>query len=193
MSYYTQYVIQCDQLTFDRMVEAWKQRGWWGRCTLCRPDYVWSASRDRGDGTKTDTYLVSAMMNRGPRSDEVEDWLNDGLGLDSMHFTLWTRGECDEEWFQIGSLLPKDTMPADTVNIEYDEDEERLDPPPGFTAYRYSDIAVDPNVWKEVTIDYTRDDDIKPQSSTEEVLLKIYEKLKSIDEQIGHLTNLMEE
>ena len=75
MSYYTHYVIQCDQLTFDRMIEAWKQRGWWGRCTLCRPDYLWSASRDCGDGTKTDTYLVSAMMNHGPRSDEVEEFL----------------------------------------------------------------------------------------------------------------------
>jgi hypothetical protein len=79
-------------------------------------------------------------------------------------------------------------MPHGTTSSEYDEDSENhRKAPEGYAAYEDCIIAVDAAVWREVTVDYTRDEDILPRSPIEELLRDISGKLEFIGEKIGCL------
>ena len=185
MSYYIDHVMICDQLAFGRMVEAWKQRGWEDRCILCRPDHIWITTRDNSDGTDAVEYLMYFLTNHGPTQWEVVNWVTDELGLDFMHFSLWTKEACDMEWHQDGLYLPDDTMPSDTFIAAPKKDctgEQKA--PEKYTEYEYCYISVDTDVWKEMSMDYTREEGIRQQSPVEELLLEISARLERMEELI---------
>ncbi len=185
MSYYIDHVMICDQLAFDRMLEAWKQRGWEDRCVLCRPNHVWKTTRDKDGRTDTVEYLMYTITNHGPTQWEVMKWVTDELGLDVMHFSIWTMVICDMEWYQDGSYLPDGTMPSNVfIATPKKDDAEGQTPPADYTKYEYCYISVDTGVWKEMSIDYTREEGIRQQSPVEELLLGISARLERMEELI---------
>ena len=186
MSYYFSHIIECDQLAFDRMLEAWKQKDWADRCVIGRPEYVWCPTEKMPLFAKGKPFLLFGMYNHRPTHWEAIDWLADELGIGSARLTIWTRGENDDEWSQWGSYVPKGEVPIHTVLLNYDYEKEKLeDAPEGYKTYEYSDIAVNPDMWEEVTVDYTRDEGASFPSPIEEVLLRI-------DENIGEIRHLLE-
>ena len=187
MSYYYEHVIICDQLAFDRMVDAWRQRRWYDKCVLCRPDYTWKTTIKNGNGADSAVYLTYTTMNHGPRMDEVADWMNDELGLDSMHFALWTMEECDAEWHRCGSFLPKEAVSPGVLLRTFEENDdvnhaEENGAPEGYTEYEYCYIYVNTNIWEDVEVDYTREDGIDLNSPIDELLREISARLESMEE-----------
>ena len=187
-SYYIDHIIECDKLAYDRMLESWKQRGWDDKCTLRRPRLVWASSDSLIPDTKEETYLLYFVVNHGPSIWDIIDWLSDDLGVHWTHFSIWSQEECDKNWTQEGAFLPDKAMPHSTAPSEYDEESENhRKAPEGYTAYEDCKIAVDAAVWREVTVDYTRDEDILPRSPIEELLRDISGKLEFIGEMLGCL------
>jgi hypothetical protein len=181
VSYYFSHIIECDQLAYDRMLEAWKQKIWADRCVLGRPDHVWVLSGKTDISTKNRPYLLFGMFNHRPTHRDAVDWLTDELGIGSMHLTIWTRGENDDEWSQWGSYAPNGEIPIHTVLLNYDEEKDRMeDAPEGYRTYECCDIAVDPDIWAEVAVDYTRDEEPYYPSPLEEALLRIDDNLNEI-------------
>ena len=188
MSYYIVHVIECDKLAYERMLEAWKQRGWESKCILRRLRIVWVSADSLVPGTKAETYLLYFVVNHQPDSWDVIDWLSDDLGVYQIHFSIWSLGECDENWIQEGAFVPYDTLPHHTASAEYDkETESDRKAPEGYTTYENCMIAVDAAVWKKITVDYTREVDVLPSEPLEELLREIDEKLGIIKEMLGCL------
>ena len=186
MSYYIYYIIECDRLTYDRMLEAWKQKDWAELCVIGRPDYIWSRVEENDVGTAGKTYLLFFTVNRGPNLWEAIDWVTDYLGVDTPHFSMWSQGEDEDEWHQGGSYVPEGTMPVQTVALKYLEEEDKWeDAPDGYTSYKYCTIAVNLKAWVEITVDYTREEGIIVQSPMEELLRSIDEKLDLIVDLLG--------
>ena len=189
MSYYIDHIIECDKLTYDRMLETWKQKEWYDRCTLRRPRTVWSTADNLTPDTKGETYLLYFVVNHSPRIWDVVDWLNEDLGIYDTHFSVWSHGECDKGWRQDGAFVPDNTMPHNVAPAEYDKEaDNHKRAPKGYTTYEDCRIAVDTNVWKEVTVDYTREEFITPISPIEELLQNIDEKLERMEEMLEILT-----
>ena len=182
-------MVLCDKLAFDRLVEAWKLKGMCDICELYRPDRVWSASGNSESSESTGLYLLCECINHGSSIWDVENWMDEELGLDSRHYSLWVRGEDDEEWRHCGSLTD-DKLPEHTADVGYYEegDEEvKREPPAGYITYEYCEIAVDPTVWVEYVIDYTRDEGIKPPSPEEGQLTVLAESLDRIEDLLDRI------
>ena len=188
MSYYIVHVIECDKLAYERMLEAWKQKGWDDKCTLRRPRIVWASADSLVPGTKAETYLLYFVVNRQPDTWDIIGWLSDDLGVYRIHFSIWSQGECDENWIQEGAFVPHGTMPHYTASAEYDKEaENNRKAPEGYTTYEDCMIAVDTAVWREITVDYTREEAVLPSVPIEELLREIDGKLEIIKEMLGCL------
>lgn len=183
MSYYTDYAVLCDKLALDRLVEAWKLKGWYDKCELKRPEKAWVASQNPECSKLTGLYLLYDCVNHGPSIWEIERWMEEELGLDSRHYSLWDKGESDEEWSHCGSLSD-DKLPEFTADVGCYEDGDEVvkrEAPAGYTTYENCEIAVDPTVWTEYDIDYTREEGIRQPSSDEELLMTLTESLDRVD------------
>ena len=190
MSYYIDHIIECDQLTFDRMVEYWKQKGWTYICEVIRPSWVWVASGDFDD-VKAGTYLLYLVVHQ-PNHWGLLEWLTDELGVDSMHFSIWTKEMYDESWRYNGEFVPDSELPSHTAPEKYISYSENV-VPEGYTTYENCMIAVDTKVWKGLSVDYTRDVGIQPRSSEEETLLEIKDELHLIRDLLERLLERFEE
>ena len=193
MSYYVYYAVICDQLAFDRLVEAWKQKEWFDICELKRPERVWVVSQDSDRHNASGLYLMYTWANYGQSAWVIDEWISEVLGLDPKHFSIWSRGECDKKWNHAGCMTDAN-IPEYMAIAEYGEDDEdRMRAPAGYRTYEYCHIAVDPNVCTEYEIDYTRDEGIKQQSPEEELLLSIVNSLDRVEELMGLMLRRMEE
>ena len=171
MSYYFHHIIECDKLTYERMLRYWRQKGWVNNCDINRPRHVWAASKESEAYVKAGTYLLYIMGNHRPDAQDLMEWLEDDLGVYSIHFSFWSIGECDDGWFQSGAFVAKSALPAHTAVAEYDYNAiNRRKAPEGFKTYDDCDIAIDPAVWKDITVDYTREEEINVQPSMEKLL-----------------------
>lgn len=194
MSYYYSHIIECDQLAFDRMLEAWKHKSSADWCVLGRPDYVWVLSGEMDTGSKGVTYLLFGIFNHGPTIWDAIDWLTDDLGIGIVHFSIWTKGEDADEWDRGGTYVPEGEVPIQTVFLDYDEKSDKLeDAPDGYKSYKYCDIAVNPDIWTEVTMDYTREEGPHYPSPVEEALTRIDENLSEIRSILEYLASRTED
>ena len=192
MSYYIDHIILCDELTYRRMIEYWRQRTW-DVCDVNRPKHVWKASKDSDDFVKTGAYLLYLSVNHNPDYWGLLDWLSDDLGVDLMHFSFWTKGECDEGWSRGGTYAPDKDLPNSIVTAEYDENcVNRRRAPEGYRTYEYCKIAVDPDIWGELIVDYTRETGIETRSPEEEVLCEINDELHQIKGLLERMIDNME-
>ena len=76
-------------------------------------------------------------------------------------------------------------MPSDTFIAAPKKDctgEQKA--PEKYTEYEYCYISVDTDVWKEMSMDYTREEGIRQQSPVEELLLEISARLERMEELI---------
>ena len=182
MSYYFDHIIECDKLVFERMLLTGRQKGWENKCILCRPRHAWSSTDGLVPNTKAETYLLYFVVNHQPDLEDIIDWLEDDLGIYGIHFSIWSQGECDKDWKMGGSFVPKGTMPHHTVPAEYDRTgKNNRKAPEGYTTYEDCMIAVDAEIWKELAIDYTREEEIHPRPPIEEILQEIDAKLDLIE------------
>ena len=194
MSYYIDHIIECDLLTFDRMMEYWKQRRGNDGSEVCRPRQVWAVKKDSDDCVKPGSYLLYLVASHQPNRWEILDWLDEELGVDRMHFTVWTMEMYDKSWSQEGGYVPDDTMPEHTSSSEYDEHWTDLrKTPEGYKTYDDCRMAVDTEVWEEMTVDFTRDVGVHPESPVEDLLLKIDENLDMIEGLLECLLERFEE
>ena len=192
MSYYIDYLVLCDQLAFDRLIEAWKQKGWFDLCELRRPERVWVSSQEPKDSENAGKYLIYESINHGPDIGDICEWMEEELGLDHMHFSLWVKGECDKGWSK-DYHMDEIVLPDNTAVAKYDKDSlNRMKGPEGYITYEYCPICVDPNAWSEMTIDYTRDQGIQIQSPEEELLRSILSSLNSMEELMERILGMME-
>ncbi|MBO4356746.1 MAG: hypothetical protein J5813_01045 [Candidatus Methanomethylophilaceae archaeon] len=181
MSYYIDHIILCDELTYGRMIEYWRQNTW-DMCDVNRPKRVWNASKDSDDFVKTGAYLLYLSVNRRPDRWELLDWLSDDLGVDLMHFSFWTKGECDEGWSRDGTYAPDKDLPNSVVTAEYDDNcVNKMKAPEGYKTYEYCKIAVDPDIWDELVVDYTREKGIETHTPEEKLLQQISDELRRIE------------
>ena len=188
MSYYFHHIIECDKLTYERMLRYWRQKGWWDICDINRPRHVWTASVESEAYVKAGTYLLYIVGNHRPDARELMEWLEDDLGVYSIHFSFWSIGECDDGWFQSGAFVAESALPAHTSVAEYDNNAiNRRKAPEGFKTYDDCDIAIDPAVWKDITVDYTREEEINVQPSMEKLLQEINDNLRSIQGLLEYL------
>lgn len=193
-SYYIEHIILCDELTYGRMIEYWKQKNWIDLCDVNRPRHVWRASGDVGDFVKNGTYLLYLSVNHSPDYWELEDWLSDELGVDPMHFSFWTKGECDEVWSRSGTYAPVSDLPNGVVHAEYDRNcVNSRKAPEGYRTYEYCKIAVDPDIWGELAMDYTREKGIETRSPEEELLREINDELHLIGDLLKGLIERIDE
>ena len=191
MSYYIDHIIECDLLTFDRMVEYWKQKGWRSICEVSRPRWVWIASEGAGDGVKAGTYLLYLVVSHQPNHWGLTEWLTDELGVDLMHFSIWTQEMYEESWRHDDEFVPDSELPDHTVPVKYVNHEKVA--PEGYTTYEDCMIAVDTKVWKDISVDYTRDVGLQPRSPEEETLLQINDELRLIEGLLECLLERFEE
>ena len=192
MSYYIDHIIKCDQLTFDRMMEYWKQKGWMSFCDVSRPSWVWVASSEVDDGVKAGTYLLYLVVSHQPNYWGLSEWLTDELGVDRMHFSVWTKEMYDESWRHDDEFVPDSELPDHTAPAKYISRDEKV-APEGYTTYDDCMIGVDTKVWKELSVDYTRDVGIQPRSPEEETLLEIKDELRLIEGLLECLLERFEE
>ena len=190
MSYYIDHIIECDKLAYERMFKTWQQKGWDYKCVLRRPRIVWFSEYGSVQDVKAETYLLYFIVNHSPSAEDVFDWLCEDLGVYDTHFSIWSKGECDEKWRIEGTFVQDYSLPHHTVPAEYDkESENHRKAPEGYTTYEDFLIAVDTSVWREIAVDYTRDDDVLPMSPIEELLQNIDGKLGSIEEMLERLAD----
>lgn len=193
MGYYTDYVIECDTLTFGRMLHEWKEKRGEYETELPRPDYIWvnksvcssEGKEETGDDLR---HLMYFCINHGPYAGDVYDWLCIDLGLDDRHFLLKIMTEDDNEWRTYGNMFDL----SGYKDVEYDEKTHKMKEgciPDGWVKNEYCCIIINPDVWVPYDVDYTSDNVIaKP--TTEELLREIIEKLDNIE---GTLLELFEQ
>ena len=192
MSYYIDYLVLCDKLAFDRLIEAWKQKGWLDVCELRRPERVWVSSTKSKDSERAGKYLIYESINHGHDVEEIRIWLEEELGLDHLHFSLWAKGECDKGWSK-DFYGDKNELPDHIAVAKYDKDSvNEMKGPEGYITYEYCPICVDPSVWLEMTIDYTRDQGIQIQSPEEELLQSIANSLDNMEELMERILEILE-
>lgn len=170
MSYYTDYVVECDALTFDRLVEYWKKHDW-EDYALSRPTNTWKYIG------KDVRYLMYFSMNHGPYMSEVEEFLESKIGVDYKRFSLKSKGEDAEEWDDCGALK---SLGGIQYRVYNDDTEDVTPVSEGFKEYEYCDIAINPMFWEDYEIDYTLDEMPKEMSGEMKVLIEISETLKDI-------------
>ena len=191
VSYYIDYLIECDQLAFDRLVEAWKQKGWFDVCELRRPERIWVSSQGTTDCEMKEKYLMYESINHGPDKEDISEWMEEELGLDHMHFSLWAKGECDKGWSK-DFYGDKNELPNHIAEAEYDKDSvNNRKGTEGYITYEYCPICIDPTKWLETTIDYTRDQGIHIQSPEEELLQTIINDLTKMEEMMQRILEKM--
>ena len=106
--------------------------------------------------------------NHGGTAWDIGSWIEEELGVDPKHFSLWARGECDKEWTHNGCMTDE-MIPEHVAYATYDENaENHRNAPDGYRTYEYCKIAVDPKFWTEYEIDYTRDEWINRRTPEEE-------------------------
>ena len=183
MSYYTEFVLECDKLTFDRLVEYWKNTSW-EDAELHRPEHVWTGPDDQ--------YLMYFSINHAPYVGDIVDFLTDTIGVDCNRFNLVSKGECDEYWTKYGGDFQEI---AHIAQAEYDESisDTRRRVPAGYKGYEYCYIGVDPEYWKEYTIDYTKDDIVRPMTKEQELLVGINESLSDIQESLAEIASTLDQ
>ena len=183
MSYYTEFVLECDKLTFDRLVEYWKNTSW-DDAELQRPEHVWTGPDDR--------YLMYFSINHAPYIGDIVDFLTDTIGVDCNRFTLVSKGEDADDWSKYGGEFQEI---AHIVQAEYDESfsETRRRVPEGYKGYEYCYIGVDPEYWKDYTIDYTKDDIVRPMTKDQELLVGINESLSDIQESLAEIASTLDQ
>ena len=197
MSYYTEFVIECDELTFNRLVEYWKYNDW-DDYELKAPEHVWSTAalpRPPGSLGLTNTrYLMYFSINHAPYIGEIDEFLEKTIGVDRTRYTIRAKGECDDRWSEDGC----GESSGHWVESEYDENipETRRKAPEGYQVYEYCYIAVDLSFWHEYQIDYTKEEvSLRPTSRSEELdtLLRIAESLEHIEEMLEEIRSNGEE
>ena len=192
MSYYTDYIIECDSLAFNRMLNEWREKRGDYETELPKPDYVWEnimadpleKKNEMDDGRR---YLLYSCINHGPCMSDVWDCLYVNLGLDERHFILKVKGECEKQWYGYGTMVDV----GGYKELEYDENTYRVKEehiPDGWLRNEYCEIVVDPNVWAPTDIDYTCES-VKTKNVTEKTLEKIVEKLDDIVDLLTELCN----
>ena len=190
MSYYTDYIIECDQLAFNRILNEWKEKR--GECEteLPIPDYVWEnikkeSSERQEDVDNEQRYMMYFCVNHGPYSVDVLNWLFVNLGLDERHFLLRVKSENDDVWRNHGTMNSN----GGYKDLEYDEEtgkEIMESVPDGWSKYEYCCITIDPRIWKLADVDYTSDC-VKTRNVTEELLQEIVSRLDEIEETLVDL------
>ena len=192
MGFYTDFIIECDQLAFDRMLNEWKEKRGEYETELPRPDYVWRNSKidstdEKRETVYVDRYLMYFIINHGPYAGDVNSWLCVDLGLDERHFLMKVKTQGNDEWQMYGTMCGV----GGYKDVEYDEESGELKQesiPEGWLKYEYNYIAIDPKTWENADVDYTREQ-VKPKTVIEEILQEIVVKLENIEDV---LTNLYE-
>ena len=189
MSYYTEFVVECDELTFNRLVEYWT----YNNCDdydLAAPDQVWSTAalpRPQGCLGLTNTrYLMYFSINHAPSAGEIDDFLVNTIGVDCSRYIIKSKGECDESWCEYGCSESS----GHYVESEYDESipETHRKAPEGYKTYEYCDIAVDLSFWHEYKIDYTKKEvNLRPAAEDVDLLQRIADTLDRIEEILEEL------
>ena len=99
--------------------------------------------------------------------------------MDSKRYMLKARGEDDDQWWDWGTLKSLGYIEY----RDYDDEKDELTPVPlGFKEYEYCDIAVNPMMWEEFTIDYTLDEMPKEVSPELRLLNQIRDSLSNIED-----------
>ncbi len=189
MSYYTEFVLECDKLTCDRLISYWKKTSW-DDAELQRPDLVWMHEQSaQFDDTQ---YLMYFSINHAPYVNEIVDFLTDTIGVDYKRFLIRSKGECEDVWTREGGFAEDIDHIVESV---YDDSvtETHRKAQDGYKVYEYCDIAVDPAYWVEISIDYTKDE--MPESRTPEldILIEIREALSEISDSLARIANKLEE
>ena len=190
MGFYTDFIIECDQLAFDRMLNEWKEKRGEYETELPRPDYVWRNSKidstdEKRETVYVDRYLMYFIINHGPYAGDVNSWLCVDLGLDERHFLLRVKSENDDVWRNHGTMNSN----GGYKDLEYDEEtgkEIMESVPDGWSKYEYCCITIDPRIWKLADVDYTSDC-VKTRNVTEELLQEIVSRLDEIEETLVDL------
>lgn len=180
MSYYTEFVLECDKLTFDRLVEYWKMTSW-DDAELQRPEHVWVSQ---------DVYLMYFSINHAPYMNEIVDFLTETIGVDYKRFLIKSKGEDADEWRSDGCLAEDIPNIADAEYSDSESETRRI-APEGYKTYEYCYIAVDPNFWKDTDIDYTKDEMAKPMSQDQEILVGINESLSEIQYSLSNIASAL--
>ena len=197
MSYYTEFVVECDELTFDRLVEYWTYTDW-DDYEFNAPEHVWSTAalpRPPGSHGLTDTrYLMYFSINHAPYIGEVDEFFGKTIGVDRARYTIRSKGEEDDHWNEDGCGGSR----GHWVESEYDETipDTRRKAPEGYQVYEYCDIAVDLSFWHEYQIDYTKKEvNLRPTPRSDELdtLLRIAESLEHIEEMLEEIRDSGEE
>ena len=178
MSYYTDYVIECDVLTFERLVEYWKYTDW-EEVEFRGPEYVWRSKADPSH------YLLYHNINHAPPLCDVDTFFTDTIGVGSKRYHIKEKGECDEAWFESGSYPTLEGY----YEIQYDEETGKdLPAPAPYQEYKYCGIAIDPSVWEDYEIDYTKEDvSFKPKEGDE-----LKGELKRIADNLENIADLLD-
>ena len=192
MSYYTDYIIECDSLAFSRMLNEWREKRGDYETELPWPEYIWenkmTDSLEKKDGQDIDRrYLLYSTINHGPSIDEVNRCLWVNLGLDGRHFLLKVKGECDDKWRSYGKMADI----GGYIDLEYDEETDKMKKeciPEGWLDYEYCYIAINPKVWIPIDVDYTSES-VETKNRTEETLEEIVERLDYIVDLLSELYN----
>lgn len=179
MSYYTEYVLECDKLTFDRLVEYWKMTSW-DDAELQRPEHVWVSQ---------DAYMMYFSINHAPYIGDLVDFLTDTIGVDYKRFLIKSKGEDADEWRSDGGLAGDIEHIADSEYYDSEDNETHRIAPEGYKTYEYCYIAVDPNFWKDTDIDYTKDEMAKPIGAEQEILIGIRESLDEIQDALSAIAS----
>lgn len=190
MSYYTDFVTECDALTFERLVEYWKYADWEDYEFQC-PQQVWRSKADPSH------YLIYHYINHAPPLCDVDTFFTDTIGVDSKRYHIKEKGECDEMWCNSGSYPEF----GGYYEIQYDEETgKNLPAPEPYKEYEYCGIAIDPSVWEDYEIDYTKEEvSFKPKDGDElkdelkriaDNLEVIADVLDRISEKLDYLENL---
>ena len=196
MGFYTDYIIECDSLAFNRMLNEWKEKRGEFETELPRPHFVWENAEtdslnDEGEMDTNHRYMIYYCINHGPYANDVFDWMYVGLGLDERHFTLKVKTESDKEWETYGELTSLDGY----KEKEYEMENGKLKGaivPEGWLEYEYCYVIVDSKIWTPADVDYTRDN-IETKTTIKEILQKIADKLECIEEELSELNNHIED
>lgn len=130
-------------------------------------------------------------INHGESAYGIEEWIEEEHGVDSKHFSVWSRGESEDRWGHAGRLTGA-MMPKSFTIAEYDINEENeRKAPTGYKTYEYCGIAVDATVWEDYDIDYTRDEGYKQLSILEKSLLTTSYNLERIADILARMLDRM--
>lgn len=182
------YLMQCDQLAYDRMVMHWRAHS---DEKMYKPTHTWvHVEKDPNSlAEPKKTYMFYWFMDKIPK--DVYDWIVKDIGLDDRHFfirygdggtthTLGKLTEISEGYFQWSGIYDG----ADSLK-------NMIDGPPDIPPYgrweRYEDnwFYFDGTIWVPFDIDYTRYS--ANERTLNDLLEELCDRLKNIERMMREL------